>query len=692
MKNSLKQIFTIGLILFTVFTIDLNAQDFKMKFGKINMEDLKMTKYDKDTSASAVVLGELGDIDFQYNKTQGYFEIIFKRHTRIKILNKNGYRWADHEISLYDDNKIEERVASLKAYTYNLEKGKLVKDKLTKGSQFEEKKSKYWNAMKFTMPNVREGSIIEYTYTIKSNYRFRLPEWYFQYTIPVRWSELNVETPEYYIYKKWMKGYEALDINEQTRGNKSIQLVSKTRETPTMQGSNSPGTEYNRTDVKYKTNIYRMVAKDVPAFDEEPMTTSIENYISKINFELSTINWPNTPLKHYTESWESINKILMENENFGKQLNGGAFLNDKAEQITTDYTEALKKMVLAYEFIRNRMKWDGSYGKYSTASLRSAYNDKEGSAGDINLMLTLMLKKVGLKADPVVLSTRSNGIINSYNPVITQFNYVIAHVNIDGKDYLLDATDPLCTFNILPPRCLNGKGFIVSKQGYKWIDLNPDLEYKYTTMANLKINEEGELIGYISNSRKDYAAYSLRKQIEKEKNEDEFIEEIENDNPGLTIENYKYTNIDSIYKPIKEYYEVIIGDKAEMVSDFIYFNPMLFEQVENNPFKLKERKYPVDFSYPIKETYVLNLEVPDGYIVDELPASFQLQLPGNSAAFSYMVNTQGNRIQLLNKIFINKPVFIYDEYSQLVDFYNKIVEKHAEQIVFKKITEPIKQQ
>lgn len=689
MQNFLKQVITVGLILLTVFTGDLNAQDFKMKFGKIDMEDLKMTEYDKDTSASAVVLGEFGDIDFQYNPTQGYFEIIFKRHTRIKILNKNGYKWADHEISLYDYNNIEERVFSLKGYTYNLEKGKLVKDKLTKQSQFEERKSKYWNAMKFTMPNVREGSIIEYTYTIKSNYRFNLPEWYFQYTIPVIWSELNVETPEYYIYKKWMKGYEALNINEQERGRGTVLITSKSRQLGTW--SSGTTTEYNESNIEYETNIYRMVAKDVPAFDKEPMTSSLENYISKINFELSTIAWPNTPLKHYTESWESINDHLIENEDFGLRLKGGMFLNDEVELINTSYTEPIEKMIAVHEFIKKQIKWNGNYSKYSNSGLRSAYNDRGGSVGDINLMLTLMLNKVGLKAYPVVLSTRSNGIINSFNPVMSHFNYVIALVKIDGKNYLLDATDPLCTFNLLPPRCLNGKGFIVDKQGYKWIDLNPDLEYKYTTMANLRINEEGELVGSLSNSRKDYAAYSLRKQIEKEKNEDKFIEEIENNNPGLTIDKYKYTNIDSIYKPVKEHYEVTIGDKAEMVADFIYFNPMLFEQVKNNSFKLKERKYPVDYSYPIKETYILNLEVPEGYIVDELPASFQLQLPGNSAVFSYMVNTQGNRIQLLNKIFINKPVFIYDEYSQLLDFYNKIVEKHAEQIVFKKITEPLNQ-
>lgn len=374
----------------------------------------------------------------------------------------------------------------------------------------------------------------------------------------------------------------------------------------------------------------------------------------------------------------------MKNEFFGQQLKGGSFLNNEVEKIEANCTKPLEKMIAVYEFIKNHMKWNDSYSKYSTSSLRSAFNSEEGGVGDINLMLTLMLNKAGLDAKPVILSTRNNGIINSHNPVLSDFNYVVAYVAIDKKDFLLDATDPLCIFDLLPTRCLNGKGFIVSEQGYKWIDLNPDLEYDYSSMATLKINEEGELIGAISNSRKDYAAYSLRKKIEKEKSEDKFIEKIESNNSGLNIENYKYTNIDSIYKPVTEYYEVTFEDKTEKVSDFIYFNPMLFEQVKSNPFKLKERKYPVDFSYPIKETYILNLEIPEGYIVDELPPSFQMQLPDNSAVFNYKVEIKVNKLQLLSSIFINKPVFVYDEYSQLVDFYNKIVEKHAEQIVFKK--------
>lgn len=683
----MKNFASIHLTVFSIFILvsigDLNAQKNPMKFGKIEVNDLKMTVYEKDTSANAVVLGDFGNIYFQYNNSAGYFEIYFKRHTRIKILNKNGYNWADHEISLYDDNKITEAVSSLKGYTYNLEKGKQVKDKLTKDSQFYEDTRKNWKSLKFSMPNVREGSIIEYTYVLKSNYIFTLPEWYFQYTIPVRWSELYVTTPEYYVYKKWMKGYEALSTNQQEQGKGTIQIVNRSEHGASMSlGARTPTSVDN---IEYRTDIYRMVAKDVPAFHEEPMTSSIENYISTIKFELSTVNMPGTALKHYTESWESINKNLLGNESFGGQLKGGAFLNKDAEIITSSSAEPVDKMVAAHEYIKNHMKWNGTNNKYATSSLRSAYNDGEGSAGDINLMLIVMLNKVGLNSEPVILSTRANGVINSNNPILSNFNYVIAHVKIDGKDYFLDATDPLCSLDILPPRCLNGKGFVVDENGYKWIDINPNVDYGYASIANLKINEEGEILGTITNSRRHYAAYSFRKKIKEVKSEDDFISEIESNNSGLTIEDYKFTNIDSIQKSVKEQYEVSIEDKTEMMSDFIYLNPMLYEQIKSNMFKLKERKYPVDFSYPRKESYILNLELPEGYAVEELPGSSKVSMSNKSAVFSYEILSAGNKVQLLSTISINKPVFIFDEYSELMEFYNKIIEKHAEQIVLKKV-------
>jgi len=681
--KTISNYFLMVLFLFYAGILRSNCQQSEMKFGKIDEDNLAMTVYDKDTSASAVVLGDYGDVAFNYVQGEGSWYINFTRHRRIKILKKSGYEWANHQILLYDHGSLSEKVTAIKGFTYNRVDGKTEKEKLTKKSQFREEVSEYYNATKFTMPNVREGSIIEYVYTIKSDYLFQLPTWQFQYTIPVAWSEYNVTIPEYFAYKQLMKGYELLAVNENTTGTETI-ILTNTERTYDRQGVQS---QYSQNNIEFRTEIYRMVAKDMPAFIEEPMITTAENYKASMDFELAIVQMPNSLMRNYTATWESINKSLLEHEDFGGQLSGGIFLNDEVERINSGYERPFDRMHAVYHFVQNHMKWNNSNGKYATASLRSTFNDKNGSAADVNLLLTLMLRKAGLNANPVILSTRSNGVINPGYPMQTQFNYVIAQVTIDGESYLLDATDPLCPLDLLPARCLNGSGRLICEKGTDWISLKPNKSYDYTCTADLILDSQGEMTGKMVIDRNDYAAYRFRKNLESEKSMEKYIESLENANNGLTIENYSHANVDTIYNPVKEEYNISIEDNARVTSDFIYFNPLLYEQVEANPFKLQERKYPVDYSYPRHEKYVLTISIPQDYRIEEIPESMSLNLPDNSAVFNYKISVEENKIHLENNFSINKNIFLFSEYQALKEIYDKMVEKHAEQIILKRISE-----
>ena len=204
MKSSTEKAFVPALLMVLLLTCSarLKSQEVKMKFGDVDLSELQMKSYSKDTSAAAVILGDFGNISFTYDQFKGGFKVIYVRQTRIKILKKDGYSWADHSVELYKENNNEQSIGSVSGTTYNLEGGKIKKSKLTKDSQFREKLSEYWEAFKFTMPDVKEGSVIEYRYTVTSDYIFTLPVWYFQYSIPVVWSELKISIPEYYTYNR----------------------------------------------------------------------------------------------------------------------------------------------------------------------------------------------------------------------------------------------------------------------------------------------------------------------------------------------------------------------------------------------------------------------------------------------------------------------------------------------------------
>ncbi|PLX23356.1 MAG: hypothetical protein C0597_01220, partial [Marinilabiliales bacterium] len=86
MRTKLSRQFIL-LVLLLGFFQSLYAQKDPIKFGKVTIEELKMTKYDLDTTAEAVVLCDYGVFDNQA------FE--FTRVCRIKIFKKDGLRFAN---------------------------------------------------------------------------------------------------------------------------------------------------------------------------------------------------------------------------------------------------------------------------------------------------------------------------------------------------------------------------------------------------------------------------------------------------------------------------------------------------------------------------------------------------------------------------------------------------------------------
>lgn len=651
-----------------------------MKFGKIDSDNLKMQLYEQDTSVSAMVIGDIGNVIFVYNQEKG-FTTEFTRHTRIKIFKKEGFEFADQMLELYSSNDIKEDLGRLRAATYNLDGNKVVTSKMNKNaSVFRDDINEYWKSVKFTLPEVREGSIIEFEYSIKSDRIFSLPTWYFQTSIPVLWSEFNVVAPEYLEYKQISAGYEPLTVSSHTTGRGSASIVQRGEFESSMSGRKT-ATSVN--SINFATNIYRMVAVDVPPFIEEPMLTTKENYIAKINFELARTEFPNVPVKLYTQTWESINLRLIEHSNFGEQMKFGLFLNKPLEDINSSVSDPLEKMVAIHKYIQDNMKWNGFYSLYST-SLRSASNEKSGSIADINLMLVLMLQKAGFDTYPVLLSTRSNGLVNKYLPSLSSFNYVIAMVQHEGKTYLMDASDPYSTVNMLPARCLNGEGLIVEEDKANWISLNPQKSMDSETVVTLEMDQQGDFSGTIVFDDKDYAAAYKREEIKESKGQDDYLNSFEADNEGLDVENYRIYNLDELYQPIREIFEVKIKGQSNLAGDIFYINPMFYERMESNIFRIEERKYPVDFGCPLHEVYKLSLKLPEGFVVDDLPESVVYEFGKKKLLFYYKIEVNEGLIMLINELHINDSLFLYDEYKELKEFFNGVVAKHSEMIVLKR--------
>jgi len=663
-------------LLVCLISFSAHSQKPPIKFGDVPPDQLKMTKYDKDSSASAVILADYGESSIQYTQDIG-FTLNFVRLTRIKILSKEGLVWANFSIPLYHDNGKDETLSGLKAVTYNLENGKQVESKVKNDGIFKEKYSDNQDYMKVTLPNVKEGSVIEIAYKVNSDFLFNFWDWEFQSTIPVIWSEYRAMIPEYFFYDKYMQGYVSLMINEETKKSSSITITTKER----GEGLNSK-TTFDNERIDYIENDFRWAVKDVPAFKAEPFMTTAKDYISKINFELSHTQYPNQPPKFYRGTWENLNDEFLKNEFFGQALQGSGFLNRIVEAVTAGMNSPSEKAAAIYSFVKQKVEWNGAYTKYAANDFKKVLDEKKGSCAEINLLLVAMLLKAGIQASPVLISTRDHGFVREQISISSQFNYVIASMKMEGKTVLLDATGRSLPMNILPERCLNGQGYIVAKEGQGWISLTPASKSHTTTTIDLALDVEGGLKGKINFSRDGYDAQVMRKKYFS-RGETDYLKDLAGSH-SWELHKSEFENVKEISEPVKETHELTIAEHTQTGGGAIYLNPLLIHRMEENPFKAEQRLYPVDFGSPFEQLYTGKIVIPDGLVIEELPKPKVLVLPGNSAKYVYNVSHVGNFISITSQMSINRSLFSQDEYANLREFYSQVVAKQAEQVVLKK--------
>jgi transglutaminase-like putative cysteine protease len=648
-----------------------SQKDPVFKFGKISIEDLQKTAYAIDSSANAVVIADIGKSAIEGN-TKGWFSLVYTRLRRVHILKKGAYSAADIEIPLYKSGGGEEELSSIKAVTYNLENGKIVETKLEKSGIFTDKLNKYYTIKKFTFPNVKEGSIIEFEYTIKSDFLRYLRSWEFQGKLPRLWSEYNLALPNFLGYVFLRKGYLPYYIETTKERNSMFHI--------TEDGGTRSSEHYTFTSGVVD---HRWVMKDVAELKEESFTSTIDNHKAAIEFQLSEFRQPLTP-RQFMRTWPDLVKELMEDEDFGKSLTAANnWLSDEMKLILAGATTESDKAHKIFIYLRDNITCTDHDALYTKQPLKNVLKSKKGTVSEINLLLTAMLRYAGIEADPAMLSTKDNGYVYAMYPLLTQYNYVISQAVINGKKVNLDASHTRLGFGKLPYECYNGTGRLINQLTPYAVELSADsLKENKLTSIILTNDEKGKWVGRLNQTRGYYESYNIRDKV-KDKGIEELVKDMRKSySQEISIEQPKFDSLESFENPIGISYQFNFNHNDE---DIIYFNPMFAEGTKENPFKSAERIYPVEMPYTFDEIVVVTIETPKGYVVDELPKPVRVKLnEAGEGMFEYLLSESNGTISLRSRIKLNRANYNPDEYELLREFFNLIVSKHSEQIVFKK--------
>lgn len=640
-----------------------------IKFGKLNTSDLEKKVYAIDSSAGAVILYEAGSTEVEGN-AKGWFSLVYKEFKRIHILKKSAYNEADIEIALYTSGNAEEELEGLKAVTYNLEDGKVVETRLDKANVFKEKRNKNLVIKKFTLPNVKEGCIIEYEYKVKSDFLHHVTPWSFEGGEPRLWSEYRLTVPQFLNFVFLSQGYRAFTIKD-----KKDRTASFTVNDNTGAGRNE-STRFNSGVTEY-----RWAMQDVPELKRESFTSTIKNHVSRIEFQLSSYQYPLTP-HDFMGSWPGLTKELLESEFFGNNLKGAnGWLSDIVKPLIADAKSDEEKAKKIFAYVRDNITCTSHSGLYTSKNLKTVVKEKAGNVSEVNLLLTAMLRYAGIAADPIILSTADHGYTYDLYPIRDRFNYVVTRAAINNTTFMLDATHPRLGFGKLEPECYNGHARIVNVEATP-LELLAD-SLKERKITSVLINQiDGAWTGKFNQLSGYYASLRIRDKI-KESGQESFFKDIKK----------AYGSDVTIQDPVVDsltFFEAPIGMSYTFNTDFgnqdiLYLNPMFGEGYKENPFKSAARSYPVEMPYTIDETYNLSLFVPDAYEVDELPKQIALKLnEDGDGYFEYLISQSGNVISMRSRIKLQRAYFAPDEYDSMREFFAMIVNKHSEQIVLKK--------
>ncbi|WP_433628709.1 transglutaminase-like domain-containing protein [Chryseobacterium cucumeris] len=601
----------IVLLFCSANTILISAQK-KYEFlnpPKFNEADLSKAKSLLDENAPAEILYK--SAYFMVDSNTGN---LHKRYFyRVKIYNKDKAEdWLNLEIPIYNVGTNRESLGKFKAFTYNLENGVTVPVKVEKSSQYKSKENKYVTLTKFAFPSVKNGSVIEYQYEIISPFRFMIPEVLIESDTPSLNTEYVFDTP----------------INMSYNVNYTGGISPKYREME----------ERYLYGAQYKT--YRFAYENLTGFKTEKFVRNDRNFRTKISAELNSTNFGE--LKLYSSSWDQIAKRLYDSDDFGGEIKRTKLARENIPAGVSEMKTDLEKANAIFSYVQKTFTWNKDKGVYTEDGIKKLLETKTGNAAEINLFLVMMLREAGLKADPLIISTVENGLINMVSPNISNMNFVLAAIDIDKQLHIYDATSKQSSLDEIPLKNWNQYGILVTKDKALQIQMSNVKSSNTYLTANAKINDDGSISGTYSD--KDTGAYAMYAKDNYDDNAEKYKKQYkENFSMDFTDINSKVLENGDFESTMK----FSSSNLIDRVGKKMIINPMLFLSKNSNEFDQTEvRKYPIDFGSPITRTKKVILEIPEGYKIEEMPKEKRIVTEDKEIAYTYSVEQKGNTLEV----------------------------------------------
>lgn len=602
------------------------------EIGKIGIEELTKSNH---PDAPAVILAKISNLEIQ--ELDG-FMVTHKNYVRLKIQDSSAFERANFVFDYYHKDGYE-RVRNIKGViTY------------PNGIQYQLKNSdidrkridRDWTRVSFNYPDLVEGSIIEYSYTINVSDVFPLEDFVFQYDIPVEYAEFtfNIEKVVEYDFEI---------INEA--------LLEPIR--------------------------YGFVGKNIPAIKPDALIDNLDNYKGRIITYIDRINYNSDKISLTTE-WEVHARNLLTFEYFGNQIGEKKFsnrLSSNFKEIIAEDISNKEKILKLTKALTEKVSWNGIYDIYAEKSLDEAYIAELANSGELNLMMATLLKDAEIAFVPVLVRLRGQGNVSIKSKDLDQFTHMILLTEIDGETLFIDVQDKYKSPFMVREEALNKVGFVVLEDPV-WVKIEPEPS-KQTHVAEFVLDNQG-IKGVINSRFEGYSAYYERSNVSVDSLGNFWERRLRTKFPRTYVSNLEYDNMENIDEKFTSKVNIEISDAYEIFKDTLFLDPVLWSNFPENPFELSERNYAVNLAYPFEESYVYTLSLPESYEIVNLPESIQVATENGDAEFRFSCDIVNGKIQLYRILKLDKSIYSADYYPALYSIFQKLDTKSKEKLILVK--------
>lgn len=628
------------------------------EFGKPTQAEYAMTEFSSDPSASGAVLYNRGT--YKVEVREDYVKLVLRIHKRIKVFDAKRFDHASVAINYYTGGSSVESIHGLQVITH--QDG--IKKMLSKDEVYNTQDNSYWSTLRFTFPDVQDGSILEYTYELVSPYFSHLKEWNFAGALPTIYSELHMEMPGNFIYNKTLYGNRKLDYETAYLKKSCFHLP----------GYRVPG------DCEVGTYIM----KNVPTIKKEEFMLSTENYSPALRFELVQLTDMRAETQYITSSWKNLDSYFKGHSNIGRQLRQSKLMKKVLPDSIFKIEDDTERAKAIYYSVQEYMHWNGLRRYLTQTDVKKAIKEKSGHSSEINLALINAMEAADLDVHAMLIADRASAMPSQLYPVLIGFDNIIAYLKIDGKKYFLDATDKNTSFGTLPLNSVNGLGRVLDfKKGSFWEEVVPTSPNVHFANIKISVQEDGTFSGDAEEMYTGYMAMAARTG-QQSLNLSEKLKQKQHENEHLEISDLHVENSSDLEQPYKEKYKFHYFQQED--AKRVYLKPLTIDPLfSKNPFLSATRTYPIDFGFPMVGNYLVSIALNDKYKFLKVPENKILKLPNGDGDFSVVYNVSDDILNMRFSIRLNTFHYPKEAYPALKQYFSEMIEAQSEVIELERI-------